>query len=217
MDYPSNSRRQIREEGDKPNPKVPPKKVERVTRGDAVRRKKPLGKRFAETFVGGDARSVMGYIMLDVLVPSAKDTIADVFTQGVERMLFGEARSSSRRTGRFSNGSTSYTPYNRYAPTRPAGQRDRDEPRHLSRRSRATHDFDEIILPTRVEGEEVVDQLFELVSKYDAASVADLYGLIGADSDHVDQKWGWTDLRGAGVTRVRGGYLLDLPRPEPLD
>jgi len=41
--------------------------------------------------------------------------------------------------------------------------------------------------------------------------------LVGLAATHTDNKWGWTDLSGAGVSRIRGGYLLDLPEPEPLD
>ena len=69
----------------------------------------------------------------------------------------------------------------------------------------------------RAEAEEVIDRLFELVSIYESATVADLYELVGLSSTHTDHKWGWTDLMGAGVSRIRGGYLLDLPDPEPLD
>jgi len=87
----------------------------------------------------------------------------------------------------------------------------------MSRRGRASHDFDEIILATRVEGEEVIERLFDLVSRYEAATVADLYELVGVSGNYTDDKWGWTDVRGSGVTRVRNGYLLDLPKPEPID
>lgn len=212
MDFPSNSqeRRPRREE-----PPKPVKKIEKVVEGGVIRRKKSPGRRFKETFVGGDARSVWGFVLLDVLVPAAKDTITDVVSQGVERMMYGEVRSRSRR-GRSPYGNSTYTSYGnqRYASTRPV---DRDDGRTISRRSRAAHDFDEIVLETRVEAEEVIDQLFELVSRFESATVSDLYELVGADAKYTDNKWGWTDLRGAGVTRVRGGYLLDLPRPEPLE
>lgn len=196
-----------------------PKKVTKVIEGEAITRKKPLGKRMAETFVGGDdAKGVWEYILMDVLVPAAKDTVADATSQGVERFLFGEARSSSRRTGaRPSGGNNGYVSYGgrSSAPRHPAV---RDEPRPApSRRSRATHDFGEIILATRVEAEEVIDRLFDLVSKYETATVADLYELVGVTGNYTDDRWGWTDIRGAGVTRIRNGYLLDLPKPEPLD
>lgn len=203
-EFPSNSRRKAPGEQ---------KKVERVVEGEVVRRKKTLGKRFSEHFFGSNARGVFGFVALDVLVPAAKDAITDAVSQGVERLIFGEARSTSRRTGR--RPGESYINYNRYSSSR----RDhRDEPRQqLSRKARASHDFDEIILPTRVEADEVIDRLFDLVSKYETATVADLYDLVGISGNYTDDKWGWTDIRGAGVTRVRNGYLLDLPRPEPLD
>lgn len=87
----------------------------------------------------------------------------------------------------------------------------------MSQRGRARHDFDEIVLDERAEAEEVIDKLYEVVSRYEFATVADLYDLVGLPSNHTDHKWGWSDLRGAGVSRIRDGYLLDLPDPEPLD
>ena len=86
----------------------------------------------------------------------------------------------------------------------------------MSRQARARHDFDEIVLDSRVEAEAVIDRLFDLVSRYESATVADLYEIVGLSSTHIDHKWGWTDLRGAGVSRIRDGYLLDLPEPHSL-
>lgn len=210
VNYPGNSRK-ARDEGKEPE-KV--KKVEKVISGDVTRRKKPWGRRFIETFVGGDnAGGVLSYIIQDVLVPAAKDTITDVVTQGIERTLYGETRNrgSSRRLG------PSYTSYNRYSSVRSPLQR-REEPRpEMSRRARAIHDFDEIVLATRAEGEEVIDSMFEILKQYDAVTVSDLYELIGQSGNFTDEKFGWTDLRGAGVTRIKGGYLLNLPRTEALD
>lgn len=197
--------------------KVEDKKIERVTNGEVVRRKKTLGKRFTETLFGGaDAKSVFSYITLDVMVPAAKDTIADMTSLGMEKLLFGETRSSSRRRGGYSgpNGRVNYNQIS--SNNRPPWDR-KDPRRDVSRRGRASHDFDEIILETRGEAEEVIDRLFDLISRYEVASVADLYELTGITGNYTDNKWGWTDIRGAGVSRVRNGYLLDLPRPEPID
>src|SRR3954454_10116741 len=97
------------------------------------------------------------------------------------------------------------------------GVSDRPPPASMSRRARARHDFDEIVLESRGEAEEVIDRMYDLLSRYDSVSVADMYELTGIQSAHTDQKWGWTDLRGSTVTRTRaGGYLLDLPEPQPL-
>ncbi|QAU06761.1 hypothetical protein SEA_AFLAC_56 [Gordonia phage Aflac] len=220
--YPSNSRSaQTKKVAQQAEPKAQveksEKKIEQITVNSVVRRKKPLGKRFAESFMGGDAQSVGAYIVADVLLPAAKDMVADAVSQGIEKMLFGEAR-APRSRGAVGNrgigGSTSHVSYNRYSgnsQTRPQG------PKPVSARARATHDFDEIILSTRAEADEVLDNLFNLVSEYDFATVADLYGMVGVTGSYTDEKWGWSDIRGTSVTRVKGGYLLDLPRPQYID
>ena len=210
-EFPSNARKaKISEE-------VEPKKIEKVTTGEVVTRKMPLGKRLLGTFFGGDAKGVVGHVIAEVLLPAAKDAVADAFSQGIERLIFGEARSTSRRTGQRPSGSSGYVSYNRMSsPTSPIAGR-REEPRNVSRRARGAHDFDEIILATRVEAEQVIDRLFDLVARYEQATVSDLYELVGVSGNFTDEKWGWTDVRGAGVTRIRNGYLLDLPRPVQLD
>lgn len=189
----------------------PKKKLEQVTAGEVKTRKTPLGKKFKTIFTGGDAKGTANYVLLDVLVPAARDMIADAVSAGVEKMLFGEVRSRSRRG---SGGATGYVAYNKVA----SAIRERDEPRAISRRSRATHDFGEIILNTQVEAEEVIDRLNEQCRQYGQASVADLYDLIGISSNYTDEKWGWTTMIGSDIDRVRGGgYALDLPRTEQLD
>lgn len=70
---------------------------------------------------------------------------------------------------------------------------------------------------SRIECEMVLDQLIELISKYETATLRDLLTMVGENHSYTDEDWGWTDLRGGRVHRVRDGYLLDLPRPEPLD
>ena len=210
--YPSNSHKAKDGQKKEKQARPEPKKIEKVVEGRVFRRKKPLGKRFAETFVGGDAKGVWGYVVMDVLIPAAKDMVSDAVSQGVEKMLFGEVRRG--RSTAHSRSSSSYTNYTRYS----SPIHRREEPRErMSRRARSNHDFDEIVLETRVEAEEVIDGLFALISQYETATVADLYELLGESGNFQDEKWGWMDMRGAGVSRIKNGYLLDLPRPEPLD
>lgn len=218
MNYPGNSKmtsstvqRKVRTE----KVETPAKpKNEKIVTGEVTRRKKPLGRRFRETFIGGDdVQGVMQYITLEVLAPAAKDMVADALTQTVERMIFGETRSVSRRSA--VRGSSSYVSYNKVG----SGTRSvtREDPRpSLSRQARRTHDFDEIVLETRVEAAEVIDKLFIIVDQYGQASVNDLYELVGITGEYTDEKWGWTNLRGANVMRLRDGYLLDLPPTEQL-
>lgn len=205
-EFPSNSERSRK---DTPEDK----KISSVVTSGAVRRKKSLRKQFSDTFVAGDARTAMRYVIFDVLLPAAKDTIVEAGSQGIEKLIFGDSR--RRGSTRPQSGPTGHVQYNRYS----MGDASRfsSPQRAMSRQARSRHNFDEIVLTERSEAEEVIDRLFDLVSRYEQASVADLYELVGLSSTHTDHKWGWSDLHGAGVSRIRGGYLLDLPEPEPLD
>jgi hypothetical protein len=192
------------------------KKIERVTTGEVVRKKRPLRKRFVESFVAGDARTVIPYVVMDVLLPSVRDVVVDSIQEFVAKLILGEGRRyrgiSSPTVGPYGQ----QQPYGQVNYTRYSASRLPPAQRVLSRQARARHNFDEIQLTSRAEAEEVIDGLYEVVSRYESATVADLYQLVGLASDHTDHKWGWTDIRGAGVSRGRDGYLLDLPDPIPL-
>lgn len=202
VNYPGNSHKNK----DK-KPATSAKKVEKVISGEAIQRKKTLGSKIRETLTGEDARSVGAYILFDVIIPAAKAMLADAASQGAERMLFGESR------GRRSSGvKPGYTSYNRMY------NRDERPPRRdLSQRARATHDFAEVVLSSRGEAEEVLDRLNDLIDTYDMATVSDLYDLVGITGSFTDDKWGWFDLRGATIRPVREGYLILLPKTQPLD
>lgn len=189
------------------------KKIESVVTGGVTRRKTPLGKRLAETFIGGDAKTVGGYVVFEVLIPAARDMLANAFTQGVERMIYGDGAPAGRRIGARPSGSNGYTAYNRITSANGTMRQQREQFSEMSRRARANHDFDEIILETRFEAEEVIRKMHDILDAYEVVTVSDLYELVGTTPNYTDEKWGWTDLQGSGVTPLgRGGYLLDLPR-----
>lgn len=194
-----------------------PKKIERVTSADAVQRKRGLGRQFKDTFIGGDARTAVNYMIVDVVIPAIQDTLIDALQGGVERLFRGE-NARPRRTGVMGGyGNVGHVNYQRMS-SNPTASRQNQQPRMLSRRSRARNSFEELVIPSRQEAEEVIDRMFDILSRYGAVSVADLYELTGIQSSHTDMKYGWLELRGAKAVRLRqGGFLLDLPEPEPLD
>lgn len=198
--YGANSKK-IREEADSDN-----RKVSAVVRNKVRERKPSLGKRFAASFAGDDAQTVGQYILFDVIIPATKNLITDMVSQGIERLMFGT--SSPRRP------STVYRPghtsYNRM-------YKGEDERRTISDRGRRTHDFREIVMDTREEASDVLDHLRDLIDRYGSASISDFYSLCDISSDHVDIKWGWTDLPNVEISMVRGGgYILELPPTEQL-
>ena len=74
----------------------------------------------------------------------------------------------------------------------------------------------DIILESRVEAEDVISRMKEIIETYGFVRVTDLYDLVGITGDYTDNKYGWTNIRGAEPVRVRDGYMLKLPKAVPL-
>lgn len=222
-DFPPNSFKSKDEEPpDGPNTEQPEKEIRQVAVGK--QRKTPLGKKFRGMFFGGDARTAAGYVGSEVMVPLVRDLIYEAGSSLIGRIVFGDSFRQRRPYGGPPvagppPGYTQMTNYSQYSRMRGAPPVPvYEQPRMMSQQARAHHNFDEIILQTAAEADEVLRQLYELLSVYEVVSVADLYRSVAIQSTHVDHKWGWTDLRGSGVSRLRGGgYLLDLPEPRPIN
>jgi hypothetical protein len=222
VDYSSNSYKNRDKSPRVPHGETVPqdKKITKVIDSDVVQRRKPLGKKIAETFSGDNMHEVGEYVLYDLVIPGVRDLLFDILTQGLQRKLYGDVRGRRIATGLAQAGQTTMkVAYNRISspnsPTGRAGQP--DGLIDMSRRGRANHDFNEIVIADRGEAERVLDTLVELVAMYGSATVYDLYELCGITGQFPDQKWGWDDLRASRVDRVREGHLLNLPKPKPMD
>lgn len=196
-----------------------PKVIERVTSGEVVRRKKPLGKKFAETFLGSDGKTVWQLVLFDVVIPKTKEMIQIGIGEAVEQMLYPGTKSRHGVGGPGGNPFGGRGPIINYtgASKSTVGSGRPADPRTISKQGRVNHDFGEIILENRAEAQEVLDRMFDLMLKYEEVKVSELYGLLGVTADYTDQKYGWTDISGTKIERVRGGgYLIDLPPTELL-
>ena len=176
------------------------KKLDRVT---SASRKDNTGSRVAR-FFKDDIQSVGQYIFADVLLPAVKDLVVDMVRQGIERAVYGESSPHTRGPRGYS--SRGYTSYNVIS----SGRRNDDGPgyrREISARQRSSHNFSDIIIPTRSEALDVLDGLDAQIRQFGVVSVADLYDLVGITSEFTDESWGWDNLRGATVYRRR--HLLE--------
>lgn len=193
-----------------------PEKPSRVVEGEVIQRKKSPGKKLSQLLFADTAKGVASYLILDVLLPSAKDLIAELVNSAVNRAIYGDGRPTSRRGAAARTGS--YVNYGGYSRGTQSTSIRREEPRtQMSQRAREMHDFDEIVIPTRAEAEEVLSQLNDRAIRYGSATVGDLYQMCGATPKYTDDKWGWKNLDNVGVARTRDGYVLNLPQPEPLN
>ena len=196
-DYKANSHRSKEEQ------KLPEKKIEPVAKAKVTKKKNNVRK-LTDTFVSEDIQNVKSYVLMDVLVPAIKKAISDIVTNGVDMILYGESGRSTRKT----NAST--VSYRNYYDNR------RDD-RYSSSRTRTGYSYDDVILETRSEAEDVLTRMDELIDTYGVVSVADMYDLVGISCNYTDNKYGWTNLRNAEPVRVRDGYMLKLPKALPID
>lgn len=201
----SNSRKEV-------TPKKP--RAEKVVKGRVIRKKRSMSSRLKDIFVEENVDSVGTYLMVDVLIPAAKNLLVDMVTEGVQRMTFGDSNKRYSRPSSSSNrGYTSYSSMSK--PSYSAGSSSRREVNH---HTRATHSFDDIILPTRGEAETVLDRMLGRLDQYDLVTVSDFYDFLDVTSQPTDENWGWTELRGlCRIKRVSQGYLIQLPAPSPIE
>ena len=195
-DLPSNSKNRME----------PP--VAKVVSGNVVRRRKKT----VESGLSRDLRRIVKYLGNDVLLPAFKSLISDMFSNGVEMMLYGEDQPRSRKRTRGGLGHVAYGSYF-------AGDTPRRSRRHESSRTRDSRSsVDDIVYDSRGDADEVMASLLELISRYGAATVADLYDLVGMTAEHTDNRYGWESLGSARIVSVRGGgYALNLPVPKSID
>lgn len=209
-EFPSNSNKDKNKKIE-----VAESKVKKVVTGKVITRKKGLGKKFAELFMGegSDMNSVISYVIKDVLIPDATSMLYNMLTGGLEMKFFGTSGGKSRRNSGGNGRKTYSTSYSDFSKTssRDRDRRDRDRDYEDDRRSVASS-YDDVVMITKGDAEEVLSNLADLVEDYGVASVADFYGFIGIPGKFTDNKYGWDDLRGVKVVRVRDGYILNLPK-----
>lgn len=193
-------------------PKDDKPSTEKMIVGEATIRKPSLAKKFRNTFIQGDARSVREDVLWNVIIPATKDLLFKAGQEAMSGLLFNSTGPKGRAAATVVSqyGKTAYHKMSQAA---------KEEPRVISKRARAAHDFDEIVLESRAEAESILERLYELVnSQYGHATVADFYSLVGiTERGYPDQKYGWTDLNGSGVIPIQAGYLIKLPQPVVID
>ena len=182
------------------------KKIEKVVSGNVKVKKKNGVTKFADNFISEDIHNVKSYVITDVLIPSIKRAISEMVTNGIDMILYGSTGGRSKRS------SADRVSYRNYY-----DRRDDDRYHDRDRVRTSPYSFDDIVLDSRGEAEEVIARMDELIDQYGIVSVADLYDLVGVSGNYTDNKYGWTNIRNAEPIRVRDGYMLRLPKALPIN
>jgi hypothetical protein len=202
--------------------RVPAKKIEGVS---VVKAKKPLGSRIKDSFGGQDAKSVGSFVVMEVLLPGARDILFDIVKESAHRFLYGDGARRNTNSGSSSivgSGSRIRTTnYSTMSAIPIVGSRaSNNSPSTLSQRDRSLFDFSNLIFPEQDMALEVIERLGDAIDEFGIVTVADFYDFIGQTGNgFTDQKHGWNSqaFQGAEVKRARGGgYYLNLPTPREI-
>lgn len=195
-DYPRNSLMDPQTPKKKVEPEKP--KLEKVVEGKVIQKKPSKGKKFFRALFAEETGDIKEYVIMDVLMPAIRDTIVDILQKSTEMLFYGKTKATSVRRP----GGGTYVSYNNIS-----NNRTRESGR------RKAFDFDDIILESRQDAEQVLDTLSEIAEKYGQVTVADFYDTVGVTgTGYTDNQFGWIDLRSARVEHVRGGFMIVMPR-----
>ena len=201
-EYPSNSLkdREVKQEQEDRDIRI----NKPVIKGHVAKRKKTVGSKLLDLFVPEDVDDIKNYILTDVFIPAAKNMLQDAFD------IFLNGGTGSRR---YRGGGTKVS-YSSFYERGLRRDRDRDDDGYSR-----MYAFDDVVLETRGEAEEVLDYLYDMLKEYSIVRVADLYDTVGiTDRSHTSVRFGWTDLRGSKIVRAMGGgFILKLPNPRPIN
>jgi hypothetical protein len=209
-------------QGNSNKDKEPPKKekvVEKVITGEAVLVPKGIGWKFKHIFLGGTAKQAGRYVVADLILPSVRTLMWEIISKGSEKVIFGESSIRRRPPVEYGTRYQYNSPLIRRPPGPPGTAYYQAQPARIPdqipyRRDR--RDMNNIVLPSREEADLVVERLIDVLDKYEVASLADLYNLLGLETQPIDNKWGWTYLNNVEVRQVREGYLIELPVLEEI-
>lgn len=156
--------------------------------------------------------------IIEGLIPGAKALFFDTIFGSFESYLFGQA--SGRRVGGRSSQEAGYNYAKRYKL-----DRERDSRDSRDRRRDVGYIWEMIEPMSRSEANSVLADMRDRADKDEYCTVGDLMYYLGFKERDISdepgsesQCWYLDDLRSdrAGIREVRGGYLLDLPKPRSV-
>lgn len=179
---------------------LPEKRTTKVVSGPVKTREKSGLQKLTRIFIPEDIQSVKRYIIEDVVVPYFQDIILDA-----AKAWFN----TNGRSGNKKSSTSSRISYREFYDS-PGPSRSVPVDRERERR------WEDVVLSSRIEADDVLSRMDEILSRYRRVSVADFYDCVGITSVYTDNNYGWTDLSSARVYHVSNGYMIKFPRVTPL-
>lgn len=190
--------------GDQPK-KAPVKPV--VASSKTVQR--PATRRFFDFMFADSPKELLKRVAANVLVPRAKAGFEEAFNSFLAGMLWGD--SSKRPMSNIVQGTVI-----RGGGVNYAALSNTVSPSMLQARQAAPQaggNYHDIVFGSQQDAELVLANMYERINEYRIASLGDLKEMANQPTAISDEAYGWTSLDGARISKVRDGYVLELPRP----
>ncbi len=190
--------------------KNPPEKLDPVVTGETkVKKKNGLQKTVDLIFEPQDEATIKNFIFKDVIAPEIKNLIWSLGTGILNMFLYNNKTPSSKVGAKSSEPMINYRGiYKNNTPAQRPNVSGTD-----------IFTFDRITFSSKHDAYNVLDQMYDILSRYQLVRVSQYLELTGNNTDNYQAaKFGWTNLEGADVVRDFGGdYYIKLPKAYPLD
>ena len=173
-------------------------------------RKRGVFQRIIDSMIVEDPKkALINYVIFEIQskLPSALKEISEI--------VLDPDGISSRSAKKKRSSKISYKDYWDYQ-----DEDDYYERKSSSTKSKSVLDFDEPILDSRGEAEELWETMTDIIQTKKQVSIAVMYALSGHKDgvSHTYYKYGWKKLpEKPSIIHVKEGYWLKLPRPVQLD
>lgn len=165
--------------------------------------KTPWYRKFGNTMLAEDPTSVKSFIIRDIVVPTLKDTFFEILTEGLRMAMYGSARASRGSKKSVVSNSNSYVSYGSYS------SNSTQRPSVVSSERMNYRDW---VFDDYTKAREAFDYLLLRLETYRQVKVADYYDKVEITPPRAAAYYGWYDLSEMRISKVPGGWTLDLPR-----
>jgi hypothetical protein len=186
----------------------PKKKIEPVVSG-AKKVQRPATRRFMDFLLAESPKAIARKVGTEVVVPRIKAGIEQAFNEFLSGILWNNGM--NRPPSNIVQGAVLRAGGINYNGISTQGAGIQQARQAVV--SQSSGNYQDLTVPSQQMAETLLGNLYDLLNQYRVVCVADLYELAGITPAISDNSYGWQSLDGARISKVRDGFLLELPRP----
>ena len=170
-------------------------------------KKDSTAKKVAKSMIKVDGHQIKDFVFGEVLIPTIKDAVYKIVTNGLSMVLFDRVDGSRGSRSSLSGTRISYSGY--YRGDNPPRESRTDR---YSRRDSFVPDG-QIVYTTRQEAEDIIDGMADIIDQYGQVSIADMYDLSDVSAPpHTYNRYGWRTVRDFYTRHTSDGWVIVTPR-----